>query len=281
VTLPTATERREFLATCAALGIGGTLLPGVLWAKVVDGAEITAESIAAAEEIAGVSFDATKRAMLLTGLKAQAKQIETLHAIVLDNATAPAIIFNPEPPALSPVITFSPPSGGSMPKPAPMVRSKITPRAVPTRLEDLAFWPVFELSELIRTKKLTSVQLTEMYIGRIKKHDPTLLCVITLLEERAMASARAADAEIARGKYRGPLHGIPWGAKDLLAVKGAVTTWGTPPFKTQMIDTDATVVQRLDAAGAVLVAKLTLGELAQGDRWFGGMTRNPWKTDQG
>lgn len=280
VPLPTATERREFLATCAALGIGGTLLPGVLWAKVSAGAEITVETIAAAEELAGVSFDTTKRAMLLAGLKAQAKQIETLHAIVLDNATAPAIIFNPEPPAATPMIARAGPATAA-PRPAAMVRSKIMPRAVPARLEDLAFWPVSELSELIRTKKVTSVQLTEMYIGRIKKFDPQLLCVITLLEERAMASARAADGEIARGKYRGPLHGIPWGAKDLLAVKGAPTTWGTPPFKTQVIDADATVVQRLDAAGAVLVAKLTLGELAQGDRWFGGMTRNPWKPDQG
>jgi Asp-tRNA(Asn)/Glu-tRNA(Gln) amidotransferase A subunit family amidase len=111
--------------------------------------------------------------------------------------------------------------------------------------------------------------------------DPQLLCVTSLTRERALTQARAADAEIAKGRYRGPLHGIPWGAKDLLAVKGYPTTWGTAPYRQQMLDTDATVVQRLDAAGAVLIAKLTLGELAQGDRWYGGMTRNPWKLDQG
>jgi Asp-tRNA(Asn)/Glu-tRNA(Gln) amidotransferase A subunit family amidase len=140
---------------------------------------------------------------------------------------------------------------------------------------------VTELSELVRTRKVTSMQLTQLYLSRLKKYDPILLCVVNLTEERALAQARAADAEIARGRYRGPLHGIPWGAKDLLATKGTPTTWGTPPFKDQVIDMDATVVQRLDAAGAVLVAKLTLGELAQGDRWFGGMTRNPWNVEQG
>jgi Asp-tRNA(Asn)/Glu-tRNA(Gln) amidotransferase A subunit family amidase len=156
----------------------------------------------------------------------------------------------------------------------------VASRAVP-RDEELAFLPVTELSELVRTRKVTSMQLTQLYLSRIRRYDPVLLAVVNLTEERALAQARAADAEIARGRYRGPLHGIPWGAKDLLAVKGTPTTWGTPPFRDQMIDVDATVVQRLDAAGAVLIAKLTLGELAQGDRWFGGMTRNPWNVEQG
>jgi Asp-tRNA(Asn)/Glu-tRNA(Gln) amidotransferase A subunit family amidase len=120
-----------------------------------------------------------------------------------------------------------------------------------------------------------------MYLARLKRYDPVLRCVITLTEDRAFEQAHASDAELRRGKYRGPLHGIPWGAKDLLAVRGYKTTWGAGPYKDQVIDTDATVVQRLDAAGAVLVAKLTLGELAQGDIWFGATTRNPWKVDQG
>jgi Asp-tRNA(Asn)/Glu-tRNA(Gln) amidotransferase A subunit family amidase len=153
--------------------------------------------------------------------------------------------------------------------------------SVPSNLEGLAFLPVTELSDLVRRRKVTSLELTEMYLNRLKRYDPVLRCVITLTEDRALAQARAADAEIARGKYRGPLHGIPWGAKDLLAVRGYKTTWGAGPYKDQVIDEDATVVQRLDAAGAVLVAKLTLGELAQGDVWYGGTTKNPWKVDQG
>jgi Asp-tRNA(Asn)/Glu-tRNA(Gln) amidotransferase A subunit family amidase len=162
-----------------------------------------------------------------------------------------------------------------------MVRSKVAPRARGADVEELAFLPVTELSELVRRKRVTSLELTQMYLARLKKYDPVLKCVISLTEDRALEKARAADAEIARGKYRGPLHGIPWGAKDLLAVRGYKTTWGAGPFKDQVIDVDATVVQRLDAAGAVLVAKLTLGELAQGDIWFGATTKNPWKVDQG
>src|SRR5882724_1253088 len=152
---------------------------------------------------------------------------------------------------------------------------------MPKSLEELAFASVRQLAELMRTKKISSVALTEMYLQRLKKYHATLKYVVTLTEERAMAQAKKADAEIAAGKYRGPLHGIPWGAKDLLATKGYKTTWGAAGFENQMIDEDATVVQRLDKAGAVLVAKLTLGALAQGDVWFGGVTRNPWNPKQG
>ena len=130
-------------------------------------------------------------------------------------------------------------------------------------------------------RKITSLALTQMYLSRLKRYDAKLHFSITLTEERALAQAKAADAEIAAGKYRGPLHGIPWGAKDLLAVKGYPTTWGAGGFEHQQIDEDATVVQRLDAAGAILVAKLTLGALAMGDKWFGGRTRNPWNPKQG
>ena len=162
-----------------------------------------------------------------------------------------------------------------------MMRTPVAARALPATDEEIAFLPVTELSELIRRRKLTSTRLTGIYLDRLKKYDPVLHCVITLTEDRARAQAKAADMEIAAGKYRGPLHGIPWGAKDLLAVKGYKTTWGAGPYKNQVIDEDATVVQRLDAAGAVLVAKLTLGELAQGDNWYGAKTRNPWKVEQG
>ena len=153
--------------------------------------------------------------------------------------------------------------------------------SAPARIEDLAFATVTELGSQLLARNVTSLALTQMYMDRLNRYDPKLHFVITLTEERALAQAKAADAEIAAGKYRGPLHGIPWGAKDLLAVKGYPTTWGAGGFEHQMINEDATVVQRLDAAGAVLVAKLTLGALAMGDKWFGGQTRNPWNPAQG
>ena len=263
-------DRRSFMSYFASIGLGSTLLPGVLWAQAAQqGAEITAATIACAEELAGLEFSEEERARIARGLRNQRQSIAQLRAVPLDNSVAPALVFNPLPAGFTPST-----------EKRKMVRSRVTIRAVP-RDEELAFLPVTELSELVRTRKVTSMQLTRLYLARLKKYDPILLCVVNLTEERALAQARAADAEIARGRYRGPLHGIPWGAKDLLATKGIPTTWGTSPFRDQVIDSDATVVQRLDAAGAVLVAKLTLGELAQGDRWFGGMTRNPWNLEQG
>src|SRR5687767_10383626 len=266
-------DRREFMGYFTSIGLGSTLMPGILWAKVAadEKLEITASTIADAEEVAGLKFDPEEREMMVDGLKLQTQRIAALHKIHLDNSVSPAVVFNPLP------------SGKKVAadrRRAP-VRSRTARRTLTSNLDDLAFLPVTELSELVRSRRVTSVQLTEMYLARLRKYDPVLKCVITLTEERALRQARAADAEIARGRYRGPLHGIPWGAKDLLAVRGYPTTWGAGPFRTQTIDADATVVQRLDAAGAVLLAKLTLGELAQGDRWFGGMTKNPWKTDQG
>jgi Asp-tRNA(Asn)/Glu-tRNA(Gln) amidotransferase A subunit family amidase len=151
----------------------------------------------------------------------------------------------------------------------------------PQNLEDVAFWPVTKLAELVRSRQVRSVELTEMYIARIKQYNPKLLCVVTLTEDLAMRLAREADKEIAAGNYRGPLHGIPWGIKDLAAVKGYPTTWGAAPFKDRIIDTDATVVTRLTQAGAVLIAKLATGELALDDVWFGGQTKNPWDLSMG
>jgi Asp-tRNA(Asn)/Glu-tRNA(Gln) amidotransferase A subunit family amidase len=263
-------DRREFMGYFAGIGLSTTLFPGILWAKISAGADITVETIASAEEVAGITFDPAERELMLDGLKQQEQRIEALHKVVLPNSVSPAIVFDPLPPGKKIV---------SEPR-RPMVRSKVAHRAVPAE-DELAFLPVTELSELVRRKRVTSVQLTQMYLARLKKYDPVLKCVISLTEDRALKQAYAADGEIRAGKYRGPLHGIPWGAKDLLAVRGYKTTWGAGPFKEQVIDTDATVVQRLDAAGAVLVAKLTLGELAQGDIWFGATTKNPWKVDQG
>jgi Asp-tRNA(Asn)/Glu-tRNA(Gln) amidotransferase A subunit family amidase len=268
---PTGHDRRKFLAYFSTVGLGTTLLPGVLWAKVAEGAEITVATIACAEEVAGLKFTDEQRQQMLDGLKSQEQQIEALHKIPLDNSVPPAILFDPVPPG----VTLT------LPVKHPTRRSRVAPRAVPADLEELAFLPVTELAELVRRRKVTSTQLTEMYLGRIRKYDPVLKAVITVTEDRARAQAKKADEEIARGRYRGPLHGIPWGAKDLLAVKGYKTTWGAGPYRDQTIDADATVVKRLDDAGAVLIAKLTLGELAQGDIWFGGTTRNPWNVTQG
>jgi len=264
-------DRREFMGYFTSVGLGSTLLPGVLWAKVAAGVEITAATIADAEEVAGVRFEPEEREMMVEGLRLQAQRIAALHQIPLYNSVSPAIVFNPLPAGK----TVAPD------RRRPPVRSRSPVPALSADLEALAFAPVTVLSELIRLRRVSSLQLTRMYLARLRKYDPVLKCVVSLTDERALRQAREADAEIARGRYRGPLHGIPWGAKDLLAVRGYKTTWGAGPFREQVIDTDATVVERLDAAGAILVAKLTLGELAQGDIWFGGTTKNPWKIDQG
>lgn len=268
---PLADSRRSFLAHCIALGVGSTLLPGALWAMMANGEEITAASLAAAAEIAGVEFTDEEREQMLAGIRRQTLQLQALHRVSIPNAVSPAITFSPlpRPDAL--------PRGEQR----PIVMSTQPTRALPADTPELAYAPLTTLADLVRRRAITSERLTQLYLERLKRLDPQLLCVTSLLEARALAKARAADAEIAAGRYRGPLHGIPWGAKDLLAVSGAPTTWGAAPYQEQTFETDATVVQRLDAAGAVLIAKLTLGELAMGDRWFGGMTRNPWKLDQG
>jgi Asp-tRNA(Asn)/Glu-tRNA(Gln) amidotransferase A subunit family amidase len=268
--MPAQYDRRTFMTYFASIGLGSTLLPGVLWAKVADGADITLATIAAAEDVAGVHFDDAERTQMLDGLKQQEQRIEALHRIPLANSVSPALVFNPVLPGKKI------PNG---PKRA-MIRSHVAPASRPGD-DALAFLPVTQLSELIRRGQITPSELTELYIARLKRYDPVLHCVITLTEDRAREQAKKADAEIAAGHYRGPLHGIPWGAKDLLAVKGYKTTWGAGPYRDQVIDEDATVVQRLDAAGAILVAKLSLGELAQGDIWFGARTRNPWNVNQG
>ncbi|MCB0559087.1 MAG: amidase, partial [Phaeodactylibacter sp.] len=153
--------------------------------------------------------------------------------------------------------------------------------SLPDNLEDLAFYSVTQLAALIKSRQISSVELAEFFLQRLEKHDPTLHCVITLTKERALAQARQMDEELARGQYRGPLHGIPFGAKDLLATQDYKTTWGAMPYQEQMLAQDAAVIEKLEAAGAVLIAKLTLGALAWGDVWYGGKTRNPWDPEQG
>jgi len=265
-------NRRAFLAVCSQFGVASTLLPGVLWAMAEPKGKITREMIDNAASIADVPIPEEYKEMMLESLNDFAKDYEMIYELKIGNQVAPAIVFDPVPPGMK----LESDRRSAKHHGAPHVSS-----SAPKNLEDVAFYSVSQLAELVRTKKVSSVALTDMYLERLKRYDPLLKFVITLTEDRAHAKAKEADQEIAAGKYRGPLHGIPWGAKDLLAVKGYRTTWGAGGFESQMIDQDATVVQRLDAAGAVLVAKLTLGALAQGDKWFGGMTRNPWNPQQG
>lgn len=231
---------------------------------------LTREQVANAEALIGLNFNDAKRDSMLAGLNDQLNDYEALRKIPLANNVPPALLFNPIP------VGFKFEKAKKPFKMSPA--GKVT---VPKNLEDIAFYSIGQLAELIKTRKVTSEQLTRMYLGRLKKYGPKLECVITLTEDLAIKQAKRADAEIAAGKYRGPLHGIPYGAKDLLAVKGYKTTWGSVPFKDQMIDEDATVIRKLEAAGAVLMAKLTMGELAWGEVWYGGMTRNPWNYKQG
>ncbi len=189
---------------------------------------------------------------------------------------APATVWNPE---MTPVgqATSQPQASGkvkfepSLPDPGPL----------PAKDEDIAFSTVVQLAGWLRTRRITSERLTRIYLERLKHFDPTLNCVVTLTEEHALGQARAADAEIAAGHYRGPLHGMPWGAKDLLDTAGIPTTWGAEPFRDRVPAKDAAVTRMLNEAGAVLVAKLSLGALALNDVWFGGETKNPWVLEEG
>jgi Asp-tRNA(Asn)/Glu-tRNA(Gln) amidotransferase A subunit family amidase len=262
-----ALERRRFLAYFAALGLGGTLLPGALWAAAQEAPAITPEMVAEAAKIAGLTFSPGAEKAIAEGLNRRGGLLQdflALREMDLGNDTPLALVFNPVLPGTAL------PAGPSLLRTS---RVKISPSR---SAEDLAFLPVTHLAALLRKKAVTSTDLTKLCLERLKKYDPVLHCVVTLTEDLALKQAAQADREIAAGRYRGLLHGIPWGAKDLLAVKGYRTTFGASPYKDQTIDRNATVYERLTAAGAVLVAKLALGALAMGDRWFGGQTKSPW-----
>lgn len=304
---PSASSRRLFLQACTTAGLSQTLFPGALLALASSplalsplplsqssehptgaGAlhasglptdklpKITPAMIEAAEAIAAIALTPVQREMLLDGITEQRASVEAIRSLHLENATAPAFLFNPLPAGTKLETERKPIRLG----PAPDI-AKLADLASASREEAIAFATVRELGELLRRRKLTSLDLTKLYLARLKKYQPRLHFVINLTEQRALAQAAAADKQISTGKHRGPLHGVPWGTKDLLAVKGCPTTWGAAGFEQQAFDYDATVVQRLDAAGAVLLAKLSMGALAQGDLWFGGRTRNPWNPRQG
>jgi Asp-tRNA(Asn)/Glu-tRNA(Gln) amidotransferase A subunit family amidase len=263
-------DRRRFLAFFTSAGLSSTLLPGVLWAQAQDQPKITLDMLKTAERIAGLEFTDAERDLLIDGVNQHLTRYEKLRAIPLDNSIPCSLRFSP----VLPGMKFD-----TVRRPMKMSRARDSTR--PANLEDAAFWPVTQLARVIRTRQVRSVELTGMYLERLKRYDPQLKFVITLTPDLAMEQAKRADAEIAAGHYRGPLHGIPWGAKDLIAKAGYKTTWGAAPFQEQTFDYDSTIVKRLEAAGAVLIAKLSTGELAGGDRWFGGQTKNPWKPAEG
>lgn len=232
--------------------------------------KITKEQIDSAEKIIGLNFTDAEKDSMLDNLNEQLTNYENIRKIDLPNNIPPAIMFNPIP------IGFQ-----INHEQKPIKFSNYSNVKLPLNKDDLAFYSIGELAHLIKTRKITSTELTKFFIERLKKYGPVLHSVITLTEERALAEAKKADEEIAKGIYKGMLHGIPYGVKDLLSTKKYKTTWGSVPFKEQLIDEDATVIKKLHEAGAVLCAKLTMGELAWGDVWFGGMTRNPWDTTKG
>jgi len=290
--LITDATRRRFLAVSTAAGLGGTLFPGALLALAAKGSQaqtadkpelhgwpaITPEMLDAAAAIAAIKLTVEQKQMMLDGVLAQRNNALRVRELHLANSIAPTAVFNPVP-AGTPAPLPAPPQPVHLAPPPNVVFTGHDTEE--TALDSLAFMTIRELGILLRTRKITSLALAKMYLARLKRYAPALHFVITLTEDRALAQAAAMDRELAAGKDRGPLHGIPWGAKDLLAVKGYPTTWGAAGFENQHFDEDAEVVKRLDAAGAVLVAKLSMGALAQGDLWFGERTRNPWNPKQG
>lgn len=233
------------------------------------GSGITAEMLGVAQQVAGVSLPAAEREQARTLVTRNLANIEAIRNVKLTADVEPAFSYRP-------------------PKPRSIVNSRalasswrsLSAGTKPSAV-DLAFAPVTVLSALLRSKRVTSAELTDLYLARLKQHDPTLLCVVTLMEDSAREAAAAADREIRAGKYRGPLHGIPYGIKDLFSARGVPTTWGAKPYEKQVFDYDATAIVRLREAGAVLLGKLATGELAVGDLWFRGRTRNPWNTERG
>lgn len=232
--------------------------------------EISAEDTRHATKIAALDFSNAEIDSLLPKLQDYRKNYIANREKEIPNSLSPALLFNPLLPGIHIDQTQK-----------PIQFSNIGKVALPQNRDELAFYTVRQLAELIHTKQISSTELTKFFIARLKKYDSQLQCVITLTEDLALAQAKKADEEIAKGKYKGLLHGIPYGAKDLLATKKYKTTWGSVPYKDQILDYNATVIQKLEDAGAILVAKTTMGELAWGDVWFGGMTRNPWDTKTG
>ena len=267
-------SRRVFLRTVPAAVAGA--VGAKAWAQTPASpaqGTIKPETIECAESIPGLAFHSDEEAAMAQSMNQRLRNYQQLRDVPIPADTELAIAFRPALPGKEPKGPATPGAAIKYSRPLTLKR--------PADLEAVAFWPVASLASLVQRKLVTSIELTRMYLARLKRYQPLLNFYVTLTEELALKQAAAADREIRQGKYRGPLHGIPWGAKDLYATKGIKTTWGGEPYVDQVIDYDATVVERLRDAGAVLLAKLTLGALAQGDQWFGGQTKDPWNTELG
>ncbi|MFO8099404.1 MAG: amidase [Salinibacter sp.] len=269
-----AIDRRQFLEACSGVGLSG-LVPGVLYAQVAEDDEddgVTVEHIEAAEALIDLSLTPEERELIVENLNDRLDDYDALRAAEIPNSRAPALTFDPRRGGAEIPDVAGSDDGATLSLPS------VDPPSDP---EDLAYATVPELAHLVRTQKLTSEELTERALERLRELDPDLNAVVSYTEDRAREAARQADEEIQSGNWRGPLHGIPYGVKDLLAVEGTRTTWGATPYQDQRIDETAAVVDHLTEAGAVLTAKLSLGALAWGDVWYDATTKNPWNLDQG
>jgi Asp-tRNA(Asn)/Glu-tRNA(Gln) amidotransferase A subunit family amidase len=233
---------------------------------------VTKEEITGALKLMGLEFTDAEIDMMLRPVNTALGSYESLRKVEIGYGVEPAFHFQPGLPNRAAI---------KGPQRFDTTIPKVGAAKAPANLEDAAFWPVTQLAPLIRSRAVSSTDLTKMYIDRMQRYSPKLLCLITLTEDLALERAGDADKEIRQGKYKGPLHGIPFGVKDLFDTKGIRTTWGAEPFQDRIPDEDATCVDRLHKAGAVLIAKLSMGALAQGDLWFNGRTRNPWNTESG
>ena len=268
---PAGIRRRHALKVLAGLGVGSGVFSRALAAQAEGRNPITLEAIKEAEWIAGLELTETEREMMRDGLNRSARGYARLRAISIDNGVPPALSFHPD-------------QDDSERDETAERKAKFDgfgSGAVRGSDDDVAFASIRTLSDLLQTRRISSVELTRLYLDRLRRSDPTLRCVINYTEQSAMKQAEQADREIASGSRRGPLHGIPWGAKDILAFPGYPTTWGAKPYETQVRDDKATVISKLEDAGAVLIAKLSVGALAMGDVWFGGTTKNPWNPERG
>jgi Asp-tRNA(Asn)/Glu-tRNA(Gln) amidotransferase A subunit family amidase len=266
--------RRRFIKTVPAAVAATFTLPAIVEGQRGGGApaRFGKDVLKCAEQLDGVSFTDAEDEMAAASVSRNLDSYEELRKLTVPLDTEPAITFRPYLPGKQPT--------GKSSRGAKLVVAKAPPvQVTPGSLEDLAFQPVTVLGSLLESKRITSTDLTKMYLGRLKRYGDRLHCVVTLTEELALAQAANADREIKAGKYRGPLHGIPFGVKDLFDTKGIRTTWGAKPYEHRIAEVDATIVERLRDAGGVLVAKLSMGALAQGGVWFGGSTRNPWSPD--